>query len=101
MPALEALGPRAVKHQRRDPKEPAMIVTEPTPVDSTILYLCQLCLQAAGAIAYLRDQYETLHEAAQYLEGLPLLERIISSAVDPNNAASVNTYPPDWLALIS
>ncbi len=77
---------------RRDPKEVVPTVTEPTAVDSTILYLCQLCLRAQGAIAYLRDQYETLHEAAQYLEGLPLLERIISSELDPSNAASVNTF---------
>jgi DNA primase len=90
--ATSSAKKKQARDLRRDPKEVVPIVTEPTAVDSIIVYLCQLCLQAEGAIAYLRDQYETLHEAAQHIEGLPLLEKIISSEVTAGNAASVNNF---------
>ena len=66
--------------------------TEPTPADITILYLANLVLRSAAVKEFLCEQFEFLHEAARYLEGIPLLDNILAGDYDPSQAASVNTF---------
>ncbi|MEI6177472.1 MAG: hypothetical protein WCS43_11320 [Verrucomicrobiota bacterium] len=40
----------------------------------------------------LAEQFETLHEASRWLEGIPLLESILVAAPDPTSNASVNMF---------
>jgi hypothetical protein len=77
---------------------------EPSAIDSLIAYLCNLALHSTEARQYLGEQYESLHDAAPFIEGIPLLESILASEVDPASAAAVNTYlatlpPADQMAL--
>ncbi|HEX5791324.1 MAG TPA: hypothetical protein VFY13_09215, partial [Luteolibacter sp.] len=65
---------------------------QPTPVHRIVAFLCQLALHSEPAQSYLGEQFETLHEAAPWLEGIPLLERILSAAPDPNSNAAVNAF---------
>lgn len=107
-PDLRAATAQARKKQAREHRAekeatPAAQI-EPSSIDSLIAYLCNLALHSAEARQYLGEQYETLHEAAPYMEGLPLLENILAAEVDPDNAAAVNTFlsalpPADQLAL--
>ena len=55
---------------------------------------------------WLAEQYETMHEAAEFLEGVPLLEEILSARPDPASHVSVNAFmatlsEPKRLALTS
>jgi len=56
------------------------------------LCLCQLALSSASAQHLLAEQFETLHEANRWLEGVPLLERILAAAPDPRSSAAVNAF---------
>ncbi len=69
--------------------EPA---SEPTPVHRIVAYLCHLALSSAPAQHFLAEQFETLHEANRWLEGISLLERILSAAPDPASHAAVNVF---------
>ena len=40
----------------------------------------------------LGEQFETLHEAARWVEGIPLLESVLAAAPDPSSNASVNAF---------
>jgi hypothetical protein len=40
----------------------------------------------------LGEQFETLHEASRWLEGIPLLESILAAAPDPASNAAVNAF---------
>jgi DNA primase len=76
-----------------------------TPLHRIVGYLCHLALISATAQHYLADQFETLHEAAAWLEGVPLLEAIVAVAPDPQSPAEVNAYlstlrEPDRMALV-
>jgi DNA primase len=85
------------------PEEPKV---EGMPIDSTVSYLCGLALHSAVAQEWLAEQYETMHEAAEFLEGVPLLEEILSARPDPASHVSVNAFmaglsEPQRLALTS
>jgi len=67
-------------------------VIEPTPVDGTVAALCGLALESAEAQHFLSEQFETLHEAGDYLAGISLLEQILSGHPDPGQPAAVNTF---------
>ena len=54
--------------------------------------LCHLALTSAAAQHLLGEQFETLHEAARWLEGIPLLEAILAAAPDPMSSAAVNAF---------
>jgi DNA primase len=79
------------KHPDRDapPEEPKV---EGMPIDSTVSYLCGLALHSGVAQEWLAEQYETMHEAAEFLEGVPLLEEILSARPDPASHVSVNAF---------
>jgi DNA primase len=72
--------------------EPAAAPAEPFALDPGVGYLCALALHCAPAQEWLGEQYEVLHEAAEFVEGVPLLERILSARPDPSQAAAVNAF---------
>ena len=49
-------------------------------------------MTSSAAQHLLGEQFETLHEASQWLEGVPLLESILASAPDPSSNAAVNAF---------
>ncbi|HEY8991668.1 MAG TPA: DNA primase [Luteolibacter sp.] len=103
----EAVAHAGRQAQRRTPEatgEETAATVAPTPLDRTIGYLCQLALASTAVQHLLAEQFEALHEADQYLEGIPLLDRILDGAPDPEAPASVNAFlgtlpEPDRLAL--
>lgn len=75
---------------RNAPPEPEKV--EAVPMDPLVGYLCSLALHSAPAQDWLGEQYETLHEAAEDIEGVPVLESILSARPDPASPASVNAF---------
>ncbi len=78
--------------------------TEPTRLHRMVAFLCHLALSSGPAQRFLGEQFETLHEANRWLEGIPLLETILGASPDPSSNAAVNTFlsglsEPDRLAL--
>ncbi len=65
---------------------------EPTRLHRIVAFLCHLALSSGPAQRYLGEQFETLHEANRWLEGIPLLETILGSAPDPASNAAVNAF---------
>jgi DNA primase len=76
----------------RDPAVNSGEVVRPTPMNKIVAYLCHLALSSATAQHFLADQFETLHEASAWLEGVPLLESILAAAPDCPAPAAVNAY---------
>ena len=77
---------------------------EPTRLHRIVAFLCHLALTSAQAQRLLAEQFETLHEANRWLEGIPLLEVILGAAPDPASHAAVNAFlanlpEPDRIAL--
>src|SRR5690606_28638623 len=68
----------------------AGVPVEATPLHRIVAVLCHLALSSAPAQHYLGEQFETLHEANRWIEGIPLLERILGAAPDPTSSAAVN-----------
>ncbi|MFT4177485.1 MAG: DNA primase [Luteolibacter sp.] len=66
--------------------------TEPTPLHRISSFLCHLALTSAPAQHFLGEQFETIHEAAPWLDGINLLETILGAAPDPTNPAAVNAF---------
>jgi len=66
--------------------------TEPTPMHRIVAFLCHLALTSAAAQHLLGEQFETLHEAARWLEGISLLESVLAVAPDPASNAAVNAF---------
>jgi DNA primase len=64
----------------------------PTPMHRIVAFLCHLALTSAAAQHLLGEQFETLHEAARWLEGIPLLESVLAVAPDPASNAAVNAF---------
>jgi DNA primase len=73
-----------------DPAQAAVV--QPTPLHRIVAFLCHLALSSGPAQHFLAEQFETLHEAARWLEGVPLLEAILAAAPDPASNASVNAF---------
>lgn len=67
-------------------------VVEPTRLNRIVAFLCHLALSSAPAQSFLAEQFETLHEANRWLEGIPLLEAILGGAPDPASNAAVNVF---------
>jgi hypothetical protein len=62
------------------------------PLDRTVGYLCHLAIRSAPAQHFLTEQFETLHQAKAWVEGIALLEKILSAAPDPSSNAAVNAF---------
>ena len=88
---------------RRERTEPATTATaeaapppvEPTPMHRIVSFLCHLALTSGPAQHMLGEQFETLHEASGWLEGMPLLESILAANPDPSSSAAVNAFLAD------
>lgn len=72
------------------PPEPEKI--EVIEIEPVVAYLCSLALHSAAAQEWLGEQFETLHEAADHLPGIPLLELILSARPDANSHVAVNSF---------
>ena len=77
--------------RREQESEPEVSVT-PVPLDRTVGYLCHLALTSAPAQHFLSEQFETLHEAKAWVEGVGLLEKILAASPDPGSSAAVNAF---------
>ncbi|MBK1815222.1 DNA primase [Luteolibacter yonseiensis] len=64
----------------------------PTPLHRIVAFLCHLALSSGQAQRFLCEQFETLHEANRWVEGIPLLEAILGAAPDPASHAAVNGF---------
>jgi DNA primase len=83
---------------------PAIVAVEATELHHIVRELCHLALTSADAQHFLAEQFETLHEADRWIQGIPLLERILAAAPDPASPASLNAFlgglaAPDRLTL--
>ncbi len=65
---------------------------EPSPLHRIVAVLCHLALSSGPAQRFLGEQFETLHEAHHWLEGVSLLETILGAAPDPSSNAAVNAF---------
>lgn len=84
--------PQRAQRDRSEPDVSPPVVVEPTPMHRIVAFMCHLALSSAGAQHLLGEQFETLHEATRWLEGIPLLERILVAGPDPGSSASVNAF---------
>jgi len=78
--------------QGQEADQDKMTHIQAVPLDRTLAYLCQLALTSAPAQHFLAEQFETLHEAKAWVEGVGLLEKILSAAPDPESSAAVNAF---------
>lgn len=76
----------------RGQQEDQTAVVEPIPLDRTVGYLCHLALTSAPAQHFLNEQFETLHEAKIWVEGIALLEKILAGSPNPTSNAAVNAF---------
>jgi DNA primase len=85
---------RPQRAQRDDPASDgaAELTIEPTRMHRIVAFMCHLALSSSAAQHLLAEQYETLHEATPWLEGIPLLETILTAAPDPASHAAVNAF---------
>lgn len=79
---------RPTRGQQED--QPAAV--EAIPLDRTVGYLCHLALTSAPAQHFLSEQFEALHEAKQWVEGIALLEKILATSPDTESSAAVNAF---------
>jgi DNA primase len=108
--ALRAAIAKALLNPKKSYVEPSdgggkeAPMQEPTRLHRIVAFLCHLALTSAQAQRLLAEQFETLHEANRWLEGIPLLEVILGAAPDPASHAAVNAFlanlpEPDRIAL--
>ncbi|MEP2775481.1 MAG: DNA primase [Luteolibacter sp.] len=76
----------------RDAEPEPVQETRAYPLDRTVGYLCHLALVSAPAQHFLSEQFETLHEAKAWIEGIPLLEKILAASPDPGSSAAINAF---------
>ncbi|MDP3852061.1 MAG: DNA primase [Luteolibacter sp.] len=88
---LKSKPPRMAR-KNPNSSEQAAPPAEPTRMHRIVGFLCHLALTSPGAQHLLGEQFETLHEASRWLEGIPLLETILSASPDPASNAAVNTF---------
>ncbi len=82
---------RAVTETPADSLE-APSAVEPTPLHRIVAFLCHLALSSGAAQRFISEQFETLHEANRWVEGVPLLESILGAAPDTTSNAAVNLF---------
>lgn len=90
--AIAKLKSKPQRPQREQAKPEETGPVEPTPMHRIVAFMCHLALTSAGAQHLLGEQFETLHDATRWLEGIPLLERILVAGPDPGSAAAVNAF---------
>jgi DNA primase len=90
--AKAKLNPPKVYADKTESSSEVSPVVEATPVHKIVAYLCYLALSSGPAQRLLAEQFETLHEANRWVEGIPLLESILGAAPDPSSNASMNAF---------
>ncbi len=90
----EAIARAKSQPKRAYAEAPGEIVlaAEPTRLHRIVAFLCHLALSSGPAQRLLGEQFETLHEANRWLEGIPLLEAILAAAPEPSSHAAVNAF---------
>jgi DNA primase len=103
----EAIARAKSQPKRNYAEKPVLDTThvEPTRLHRIVAVLCHLALSSGPAQRFLGEQFETLHEANRWVEGIPLLENILGAAPDPASSAAVNSFisglrEADRLALV-
>ncbi|HEX7262198.1 MAG TPA: hypothetical protein VF258_10320, partial [Luteolibacter sp.] len=84
--------PKRANTDKAADAEQVLPPAEPTRLHRIVAFLCHLALTSGPAQRFLGEQFETLHEANRWLEGIPLLETILGAAPDPTSNAAVNTF---------
>jgi DNA primase len=84
--------PAPRRFDRADDSEARPVVIEPSPLDRRIGTLCTLALHSSEARDWLGEQFESLHELATHLDGLPILQAILAERPDPQSPASINSF---------
>lgn len=85
-------NPKKAYAEKQDAGSEVPSVSEPTPLHRIVAFLCHLALSSGPAQRLLGEQFETLHEANRWIEGIPLLESILAAAPDPASNAAVNAF---------
>ncbi|MEO7100863.1 MAG: DNA primase [Luteolibacter sp.] len=85
-------NPKKSYTEKPDPARGLRVVVEATPLHRIVAFLCHLALTSGPAQRLLGEQFETLHEANRWLEGIPLLESILAAAPDPASNPAVNAF---------
>jgi DNA primase len=87
---------KAAKHPGRrifdDPKAEKPRVIQPAPLDRRIGTLCSLALGSAAVQEWLGEQFETIHELAAHLDGVAILQAVLTGRPDAESPASVNSF---------
>jgi DNA primase len=83
---------QAQRPARGQQEEQTAAPVEPIPLDRTVGYLCHLALTSAPAQHFLSEQFETLHEAKAWVEGIALLEKILAASPDNSSSAAINAF---------
>ncbi len=79
-------------NRREETNEPVEEIASELPMDRTVAYLCQLALHSAPAQHFLNEQFETLHEAKAWVEGVGLLDKILAASPDPESNAAIHAF---------
>lgn len=90
--ARAKLKPKRSYAELPDPAHEASAQVVPTQLHRIVAFLCHLALSSGPAQHFLAEQFETLHEAKRWLEGIALLEIILGAAPDPASNAAVNAF---------
>ncbi len=77
---------------KMDPRESVAAAVVATPLHRIVAFMCHLALTSGPAQRLLGEQFETLHEAQRWVEGIALLEMILGAAPDPASNAAVNAF---------
>lgn len=84
--------PKPASYEEPGQMESQAVEVLPTPLHRLVGFLCHLALSSAPAQYFLAEQFECLHEANPWLEGIPLLERILVVGPDSTSPAAVNRF---------
>ncbi|MGL5019429.1 MAG: DNA primase, partial [Luteolibacter sp.] len=87
--------PKRVYAEKATGEGEAAAPAVPTRLHRIVAFLCHLALTSGPAQRFLGEQFETLHEANRWVEGIPLLEAILGASPDPASNAAVNTFISD------
>jgi DNA primase len=85
-------NPKKTYTEKADSLQDVGAAVEPTPLHRIVAFLCHLALTSGPAQHLLGEQFETLHEAQRWVEGISLLEAILGAAPDPASNAAVNAF---------
>lgn len=84
--------PAPRRFERTDDSEPRPVVVEPSALDRRVGTLCTLALHSIEAREWLAEQFESLHELSGHLDGLTILQAILSERPNPDSPASINSF---------